>query len=328
MASEPQPTGDRAAADRSQLSSAAPLRVGVLGTGHLGRHHVRILAEMDTTELVGIYDQKPEVAAELATRHKTTSFSSAEELWDRVDAVVLAVPTFAHASLTLRMLERGLHVLVEKPMASSLGEADAMSAACGSDQILAVGHVEFYNPAVQQLLQIDQPPRFLEAQRLSPFTPRSLDVDVILDLMIHDLQILHALDPSPLVEVRATGVDVLSSRIDIANARLEFESGLTANVTASRVSAESIRKLRVFLHRRYLSVDYREQQAHGFALRENGETRTIVPADLAVERVEPLRAELDAFVAACRGEAVPYVDAAAGRQALETALRVRDAIGR
>lgn len=304
-----------------------PLRCGVIGTGHLGKHHVRILGEMPETELVGIYDQKPELAAELAQQHSTKSFRSAEELLDQLEAVVLAVPTFAHAQLAILALERGLHVMVEKPMTSTLGEADSLLKACGEQQILAVGHVEFYNPAVQALLALGEQARFIEAQRLSQFTPRSLDVDVILDLMIHDLQILHALDPSPVAEVRCTGIDVLSPRVDIATARIELESGVTANVTASRVSAEPVRKLRVFHHHRYFSIDYREQEIRGFALEEEGEKRKIVPVEMGIEKVEPLRAELEAFAAVCRGESRPYVSGEAGRRALETALRVRDAIG-
>lgn len=310
--------------------AAAPLRVGVVGTGKMGRHHVRNLAEMPEANLVGIYDQRPEVAAELARRHDTASFASPEELWDAVEAVVLAVPTFAHASLGIRMLERGLHVLVEKPMASTLDEADAMLAARSAGQVLAVGHVEYFNPAVQALLGVGETPRFVEVQRLSQFTPRSLDVDVVLDLMIHDLQILHALDPSPVVEVRATGIDVLSPRIDIASARIQLESGLAANVTASRVSAESVRKLRVFLRRRYFSIDYREQEVKGFGLQEelqdDGVKRVILPEELAVTTREPLRGELESFVAACRGEPTRLVDGADGRRALATALAVCDAI--
>lgn len=303
------------------------LRAGVIGTGHLGRHHVRILASMPNVELVGIYDQKPEVAADLAQEHGTVSKSSPEELWDQAEAIVLAVPTFAHAQLGIQTLERGLHLMVEKPMASTLGEADAMLAAKSSDQILAVGHVEFYNPAIQALLTHGDAPRFIEAQRLSPFTPRSLDVDVILDLMIHDLQVLHALDPSPIAEIRCTGIDVLSTRVDIATARIELESGATANITASRVSAEATRKLRVFQRQKYFSVDYREQEIKGFGLMEDGDKRVILPVDVQVEKHEPLRGELDAFVARCLGEDVPYVSGEDGRRALETALKVRDAIG-
>lgn len=303
------------------------LRTGVVGTGALGRHHVRILGEMPDSELVGLYDVRRDVAAALAAENDTTSFTHLDELLGEIEALVLAVPTSLHAAIGLRALERGLHLMVEKPIAATLEEADALIAAAGDDQILAVGHVEFYNPAVQKLLEHGDPPRFVEAERLAGFTPRSLDVDVLLDLMIHDLQILHALDPSPLKEIRATGVEVLTDHIDIANARLEFTSGLVANVTASRVSAESQRKLRAFLKSRYVSIDYREQEIKGFGLEAGSDTRQIVPLDLEVEKVEPLRAELDAFLAACRGETVAYVDGPSGRRALETAFAVRRAIG-
>ena len=302
------------------------LRVGVVGTGALGRHHVRILSEMPEADLVGIYDQRPEVAADLAEQHGTISMGSLEALIAEAQAIVLAVPTFAHANLGCQILESGLHLMVEKPMASTLEESDRLLAAAG-DQVLAVGHVEFYNPAVQALLAVDERARYVEVQRLSPFTPRSLDVDVILDLMIHDLQLLHALDPSPVKEIRATGIEVLSSRIDMTTARIELESGLVANITASRVAGEVVRKLRAYLASRYFSIDYREQEIKGFGLQEEGEKRLIVPQLLEVERCEPLRAELEAFVGACNGQDVAYVDGHQGRRALATALAVRQQIG-
>lgn len=312
------------------------LKVGVVGTGHLGRHHVRILAEMPQTDLVGIYDQRPEVAAELAERHGTTSLESVGDVAARAEAVVLAVPTFAHARIGKELLDAGVHLLVEKPIASSLEEADALiAAAAAADRLLAVGHVEFYNPAVQALLAVGERPRFMEVERLAPFTPRSLDVNVLLDLMIHDLQLLHAFDPSPIAEIRATGIDVLTPRIDIANARVELESGLVANLTASRVSAEPTRKLRAFLRHRYFSIDFREQEVKGFGLREGAGDdlrRLIVPEQLKVVSAEPLRAELEVFVAACEAAkagsagSVRYVDGREGRRALETAYRVQAAI--
>src|SRR4029453_3735948 len=181
-------------------------------------------------------------------------------------------------------------------------------------------------PAVQALVGIGLPPRFVEVERLAVFTPRSLDVDVVLDLMIHDLQILHALDPSPVEEVRATGIAVLSPRVDIANARIALASGCVANVTASRVSAERVRKLRVFSPRRYHSLDYQQQELKGYRWEEHGGAPKIVKDDLPVEKAEPLRRELEAFVAACRGERVRLVDGEAGRQALRTALAVGEAI--
>lgn len=305
----------------------SPLRVAVVGTGSLGRHHVRILSELDEAVLVGIYDLRSDVADALAAEHGTTRFDGLDDLLDQVEAVVVAVPTVDHRAIGCEVLTRGLHLLVEKPIATDLEEADELLAAAARDSVFAVGHVEFYNPAVQAFLALGEAPRFLVAERLAPYTPRSLDIDVILDLMIHDLQVLHAMDPSPIREIRATGVDVLSDRIDIANARIELESGLVASVTASRVSAEATRKLRIFGHHRYFSIDYREQEIKGFGLDDGDGARQIRPVEMAVERIEPLRAELKAFLAACRGEDVAYADGHQGRRSLKTALRIREAIG-
>jgi predicted dehydrogenase len=301
------------------------VRIAVVGTGALGRHHVRILAELPEADLVAIVDLRHDRAQQLAQEHGTIALASAAELPGRVDAVVVAVPTVDHHAVTVPLLQAGLHALVEKPVAPSLEEADALVAAAG-DRVLAVGHVEFYNPAVQALMALGDLPGYVEVQRMSTFTPRSLDVDVVLDLMIHDLQILHAIDPSPVREIRATGISVLSDRVDIANVRLEFESGCVANLTASRVSAERTRKLRVFLHRSYYSLDYQEQAIQGYELVEEGGARAIRRADLLVEKAEPLKAELQHFLAACRGERVPLVDGAQGRAALATALGIVSAI--
>lgn len=311
----------------SPLPPPKGTRVAVVGTGAMGRHHVRILASSPEAELVGIYDQRPEVAETLAAEHGTTRFEDLDELLGGVEAAVLAVPTTDHAELACRMLERGLHVLVEKPIASNLDEADRMvAAAAKAGRVLGVGHVEFYNPAVRALLEHDDRARYVEVQRLSPFSPRSLDVDVLRDLMIHDLQLLHAMDSSPLLKVEAVGIEVLSPQVDMANARLEFGSGLVANVTASRVSAEPARNLRVFMHECYVSIDYREQEIKAARLGYDARGPRILPLELPVTKGEPLKAELAAFLATCRGEDVSFVDGAGGRQALETALRVGQAI--
>ena len=305
------------------------VRIGVVGTGVMGRHHVRNLAAIPEAELVGVYDARSEVAEGIAGEHGTAAFARMEELADGIDAAVVAAPTVHHAEIGCMLLARGIHVLIEKPIAPDLAEADRLIEArerAPKSPVLAVGHVEFYNPVVQALLGIGVPPRFIEVQRMGVFSPRSLDVDVILDLMIHDLQILHALDSSPVAEVRATGIAVLSPRVDIANARVELASGCVANLTASRVSAERVRKLRAFLPSRYYSLDYAAQEVHGYRLEQGDGGRSIVKDDLPAEKAEPLRRELEAFLAACRGEAAPLVDAAAGRQALATALAVVAAI--
>lgn len=279
--------------------------------------------------LVGLYDVDREVANRVAGEFDTKAWPDLESLTGEIEAAVVAVPTVDHAEVGCHLLQHGVHTLVEKPIAPTVEEADRLLAAAG-DRVLAVGHVEFYNPAVQRLLEVDSPPGFVEIHRLAVFTPRSLDIDVVLDLMIHDLQILHALDPSPVSEVRATGINVLSERIDIANARIALGSGCVANITASRVSGERVRKLRVFMPQRgYYSLDYQEQEIHGLRLEVEEGGPKIHPEDMSVERAEPLKRELEAFLRRCRGEdGALYVDGAQGRRALETAYRVLSEIDR
>jgi predicted dehydrogenase len=247
------------------------------------------------------------------------------DLAERVDAVVLAVPTAEHRELGVELLRRGKHLLVEKPIAISLDEADALIEAAG-ESVLAVGHVEFYNPAVQALLGLELPPGFLEIHRMAEFKPRSLDIDVVRDLMIHDLQVLHALDPSGVVEIRAKGIHVLTDRVDIANVRLVLESGCVANITASRISAESIRKLRVFFTSSYYSLDYAQQSLRGQCLETAAPGPRICEDLPEVAEADPLESELGAFLAACRGESPPLVDGVQGRRALETAIEIASVI--
>lgn len=305
-----------------------PTRIGVIGTGAMGTNHVRALKRMKGVELGGVYDLAPARAERVAADHDTRAFVELDRLLEAVDGVVLATPTVSHAELGCEILRRGCHLLVEKPIADTLAAADELLAAAG-DRHLAVGHVEFFNPAVQALLNCDMGrPGFVEIHRLAAFSRRSLDIDVVLDLMIHDLQILHALDGSELVELRATGVNVLSDRADIANARLELSSGCVANVTASRVSAERIRKLRVFAPPNYFSIDYHDQQVNGVALDDSGGSRRFVPSRLEVEPADSLELELGAFAGAIRGERVGLVDGWQGRRALETALAVVERMSR
>lgn len=292
----------------------------------MGANHVRVLSRMESAELVGVYDVMSEKAERVAADHGTSAFGELAGLLDAVDGVVLATPTVSHAEVGCEILGRGRHLLVEKPIADSLADADALLAAAGSLQ-LAVGHVEYFNPAVQTLLDTEiGTPGFVEIHRLAAFSRRSLDIDVVLDLMIHDLQILHALDGSELTDLRATGVSVLSERADIANARLELASGCVANITASRVSAERIRKLRVFAPPTYYSIDYHQQQVAGVALELSGGERRFVPSRLEVQPADSLERELAAFVGAIRGQPVSQVDGRQGRRALETALAVAAAI--
>ena len=283
-----------------------PVRVGVFGTGVMGGHHVRLLSEIPGAELVGIFDAEPEVARSVAAQYGSRVFDSSESLASEIEAAVVAAPTSAHRELGGELLGRGIHVLMEKPLAGTLEEADALVSAAGN-LVLAVGHVEFHNPAVETVLSQGMKPGFVEVHRLGVFSPRSLDIDVVLDLMIHDLQILHSLDPSPVVALHAVGINVLTPKVDIANVRLELESGCVANLTASRVSAEKIRKFRVFSGEGYLAVDYSQQEVRGFRLEQRGAEREIVRADLEVVNQEPLRKELESFIAACRGDTVARI---------------------
>lgn len=302
--------------------------MGVLGVGAMGRHHVRVLSELPSVDLVGVVDRDPARATEVATPFGVPVLSDLDSLAERCEAVVVAVPTIDHEEAACALLKRGVDVLVEKPLAPDLASADRMIAAAEvSGRLLAVGHIEFFNPAVQVLLARGQTPRFVEVQRLATFTPRSLDVDVVLDLMIHDIQIVHALGGDEVAEVRATGIDVLTPRYDIASARIELASGCVANLTASRVSSERVRKLRVFLRSRYLSVDYQLQEVKSLHLVETARGPRIVREDVEVVKAEPLALELQGFTAACRGEAGPVVDGRQGRRALATALEVVAAIG-
>src|SRR5215469_4351562 len=238
------------------------IRVAVVGCGEFGRNHARVYREIESAELVGVFDTDPSRAAACAQEFQTQAFSSVEEMRDKADAASVAVPTLAHAEVGCRLMELGLDVLVEKPMAKDLADADALQGAARErSRILQVGHVERFNPAVLAVEPILNRPLFFEVHRLGVFSPRSLDVDVIYDLMIHDLDILLALVGEPVNEVKAVGIPVLSDKVDIAHARLEFSGGAIANVTASRVSTERVRKVRFFQQHEYISLDYARRDA-------------------------------------------------------------------
>jgi predicted dehydrogenase len=303
-----------------------PLRVAVIGVGHLGKHHARILSTLEGATLVGVVDKIPSRAQEIAASAGTQAFTDSADVLDRVDAVTVAVPTDAHRDVAMPFLERGIGVLVEKPMARSLAEADAMiGAAAASGATLAVGHTERYNPAVAAVLPLVTSPRFIEVHRLGVFPDRSLDIDVVFDLMIHDLDVILSLVRSEVTAVEAVGVPVLTPRYDIANARLRFASGCIANVTASRISKDRVRKIRFFQPDAYLSIDYAAQEVEGWRLvRRDGDRPSIQGGPLPVARDEPLRLELADFVAAVRTRSTPRVDGAAGRRALALATTIAE----
>ena len=303
------------------------IRVAVVGCGEFGRNHARVYREMESAQLAAVFDTDLGRAAAFAQEFQTQPFSSLDAMQGHVDAVSVAVPTVAHAEVGCRLMQLGMDVLVEKPMAKDLAGADALLATAGKHQrILQVGHVERFNPAVLAVEPILNRPLFFEVHRLGVFTPRSLDVDVIYDLMIHDLDILLALVGEPVTEVKAVGIPVLSDKVDIAHARLEFSGGAVANVTASRVSTERVRKVRFFQQHEYISLDYARRDALRVSVKQPATAPGVQP-EFAFEKlpsagVEPLRAELDAFLAAVRTRQQAKTNGIAGRAALELATRV------
>jgi predicted dehydrogenase len=303
------------------------IRVAVVGTGEFGRNHARVYREIPGAELAGVYDKHAERAAQVAAEFQTRVLASLEELRRSAEAVSVAVPTADHSAIGCQLMEMGLDVLVEKPMAANLPEADALlHAAKKLGRILQVGHVERFNPAVLAVEPILNHPLFFEVHRLGVFTARSLDVDVIYDLMIHDLDILLTLVKEPVTEVKAVGIPVLTDKVDIAHARLEFAGGAVANVTASRVSTERVRKMRFFQQHEYISLDYARRDALRVAVKTPGAKPEFAFEKLPAQAVEPLRAELEAFVEAVRTRREPSTSGSSGRAALELAERVMTSI--
>jgi predicted dehydrogenase len=308
-------------------NSAKKIRVAVVGAGEFGRNHARLYRELEAVEFVGIFDSDPGKAAAVSAEFEVSVFARIEDLQNRADAVSIAVPTIAHAQIGCRLMDLGLDVLIEKPMASTLSQADELlAAAVRNNRILQVGHVERFNPAVIAVLPIINRPLFFEVHRLGVFTPRSLDVDVIFDLMIHDLDILLAIVQQPVTEVKAVGIPVLTDKVDIAHARLEFAGGAVANVTASRVSTERVRKMRFFQQHEYISLDYARRDALRVGVKRPGAPPEFAFEKLTAPETEPLRAELEAFVQAVKTRQQPVTDGAAGRAALDLASRVMASI--
>src|SRR5579859_1777518 len=303
------------------------IRAAVVGTGEFGRNHARVYRELESAELVGVYDLDSQRAAAAAAEFQTKELRSLEEVRESAEAVSVAVPTVAHCEVGCRLLESGLDVLVEKPMAANLAEADALlEAARRTKRILQIGHVERFNPAVAAVEPILNRPLFFEVHRLGVFTPRSLDVEVIYDLMIHDLDILLALVKEPVTELKAVGIPVLTDKVDIAHARLEFAGGAVANVTASRVSTERVRKMRFFQQHEYISLDYARRDALRLGVKKPGPQPEFSFEKLTAPNVEPLHAELETFTDSVRTRREPRTNGTAGRAALELATRVMESI--
>jgi len=332
------------------VDSAERLPVAVVGVGHLGRHHARLLRQVPGAELLGVVDARLEQAQAVAADLGVPAFASADQLPARVRAVSVAVPTSLHHAVVCPLLERGVHVLVEKPMAATLDEGRRMAAlARDRGVILQVGHIERFNPALSVMNRLSVQPRVIQAERLAPFTYRALDVSVVMDLMIHDIDIVMDLAGAPLVDVQAVGGPVLGRRVDIASARLEFANGCVANLTASRVSFEPMRRTRVFGADTFVSMDFNTRRAFVVRKAPGFELGSLTPADAArvppkasfkefiaqglletqqidMDEANPLQLELTAFVQAARGGAAagrPRVASAEeGLRAMEVAERI------
>ena len=310
----------------------SPVRAAVVGCGHFGRRHAEKYAASPDAELVAVVDHDPEVAQGLAGQLGVEALTSAEDLIGRADAASVAVPTSQHVALAGRLLEGGLHVLVEKPIATSLADADTLiDLAARQARVLQVGHLERFNPAVLALDDVIDAPMFIESHRVAPFTERGTDVDVVLELMIHDIDLIQLMVGQPLAAVDAVGVPVLSGHDDIANARLRFEGGCVANVTASRVSFKSERRMRLFQRDAYISIDFSKASA-AIARKDPAARLGPVPGVALEQRQlgagDALMLEIEAFLAAVRGERPVAVSGKDGRRALATALAITAALRR
>lgn len=312
----------------------------MIGAGSLGQHHVRLLRDVEGARLVGFHEVRAERAQQVSADLGVRAVPTLESLLDQVDAVTVVVPTAGHHAVAKAALERGIHVMIEKPIAATLDEADDLLAvARRTGALIQTGHVERFNRAIRGALPFIEGPRFIESDRLAPFNPRGSDVAVVLDLMIHDIDLVRTLVGGHVDDLHAVGVAVLTPSVDIANARLTFDSGAVANITASRVSRERLRKIRIFQRTGYLSLDLAAGTGEFYRLRTDVDFSAIAKAPLAleafVERVvldapegEPLRLELESFVAAVHGGAGVVASGDDGREALAVALRINREIER
>ncbi len=318
----------------------APFRIGLIGVGKLGAYHCNAVSRLEEAQLAGVYDIDMQRAEEAARQHRCRAFSSREELIDACDVLGVVVPTTAHLDAARAVIKAGKPVFIEKPIAATLEEADEIVRLAEEMKIpVQVGHIERFNPAVRALEGYELKPLFIESHRLSPFDPRGTDVAVILDLMIHDIDIILSLVRRPVTEIRAGGVAILSDEIDIANARIEFEGGCVANVTASRISQRKMRKMRLFQKDAYISIDFLLKLTEIFRLSDNGAVtgavnlgqiekakrkRTIVYEKPSVPEQDAMQSEWRSFLHAVRTGTPPIVSARDGRDALEVAVRIRE----
>jgi len=327
-----------------------PLRVGVIGCGRMGRLHVRVYSQIPGVKVTGVFDASPDAAAAVATEFAAPAIKNLNELFPQVDAVTIAVPTLSHLAIARQCIERKIACLIEKPLARDAAEARQIVELAQKHKVtVQVGHIEQFNPAIRAMSRLEIKPRFMEATRISPMTFRSIDVGVVLDMMIHDIDIVLRLANSTVSKIDAVGVSVIGDVEDICNARLTFASGCVANLTASRIAMKTERRLRVFSPDAYVSIDYQKRQ--GAVIRKHGNIEAVRNAaakirrgevqdlsklnfqdlvhieNLKIDDIEPLRAELDAFVDAVNNGSTPVVTAQDGLHAVEVAARIVQAIG-
>jgi len=320
------------------------LRIGVVGVGHLGSLHSKMYAEIDTANFVGVYDMNEEKRNEIASKYKVKSFASMDELLNNVDALSIATVTTTHFDVAKYALAAGKHVLIEKPITSTLAEADELiELAKQKNVLIQVGHIERFNPAIISLESYQLRPMFIESHRLAQFNPRGTDVAVVLDLMIHDIDIILSLVNSPVKQIDANGVAVVSDTPDIANARLQFENGCVANVTSSRISRNKMRKMRMFQSNAYIAIDFQQGSADVFRLGNEGEgsiwstmllgqigegkkKRNIIYEQPEIKKINALKYELESFITAVQNNSRPVVNGEDGRMALDVAQQIMNKI--
>ncbi|TAG32552.1 MAG: gfo/Idh/MocA family oxidoreductase [Verrucomicrobia bacterium] len=324
------------------FSSPKPkIRCGVVGVGSLGQHHARIYAALPNVEFVGIYEADDTRAREICARHNCRRFTSLDELGDACDAISVVVPTDLHAKVALPLLAKKTHLLIEKPITGTLEEAEqVLAAAQAHGCIVQVGHIEHFNPVMGFLEKHIDRPGYITAERLAPYTPRGTEVGVVLDLMIHDIGIVLALAKSPIRKIDSVGIHVLSKTEDIANARIEFESGCVANLSASRMSFKKNREIRIFQDDAYLSLDFMNQKGHlvkksdiiGYGVKlklglaKAGDASSIPVQDIPIEKDEPLKLELMHFTESVASRSQPKVGASLAKTALEVAIQITEQI--
>ncbi len=325
------------------MNTSKQVKVGIIGVGHLGQHHVKHFASLPDANLIGIYDLDAARSLEIAKQHNTKSYNSIDELLSACDAISIVTPTTQHAEIAELCIKSGKHVFIEKPITKTVAEADRLlSLTKKNGTVLQVGHIERLNPALLALKDFVLKPKFIEVQRLAPYTVRGTEVPVVLDLMIHDIDIILSLVNSPVKNIRASGVSIMTNSVDIANARIRFENGTVANLTSSRIAQNKVRKLKFFQRDMYVTIDFLQSLTEVYRainsdthvskalvtapLNNDGGQRSIVYEKPVIKKIDALRLELTNFIESIQGKSKPIVDGKAGRDALEVATSIQKLI--